>query len=131
MTASAPRCGSNSLRTRSRRRERGGIIPPLSLIEMEKVRVFVSEHCGPCQIVKDMVEKGQVSDEVELVDIESDEGFPYIKEFALSGVPSAYKGNEKCEIKIDQAANKLHIVCPQATTTEAPPSSDEGQESPH
>jgi hypothetical protein len=85
----------------------------------------VSEHCGPCQVIKDMVEKGQVSDkEVELVDIESDEGFPYIEEFALSGVPSAYKGKEKCEIKIDQGANKLHIICP-APTIEAPPSSDE------
>jgi hypothetical protein len=98
---------------------------------MGKTRVFVAKHCGPCQIVKEMVERGQINDkDIELIDIESDEGFPYIAEFALSGVPSAYKDKQKCEIKIDQESNILHIVCPEVPT-EAPPSSDEGQESPH
>jgi len=97
---------------------------------MGKIRVFVAKHCRPCHIVKDMVEKGQVSDkDIELIDIESDEGFPYIVEFALSGVPSAYREKQKCEIKIDQEANILHIVCPE-NPTEALPPSDEGPVSP-
>lgn len=99
--------------------------------KMAKTRVFVAKHCGPCHIVKDMVEKGQTSDkDIEIIDIESDEGFPYIVGFALSGVPSAYKEKQKCEIKIDQEANILHIICPDKPT-EDPPSSGEGQESPH
>lgn len=97
---------------------------------MAKTRVFVANHCGPCHIVKDMVEKGQTSEkDVELIDIESEEGFPYIAEFALSGIPSAYKEKQKCEIRIDQEANILHIICPE-NAIEAPPSSGEGQESP-
>jgi len=76
-----------------------------------------------------MVENKQISEDVELIDIETDEGFPYIAEFALSGVPSAYKGKEKCEIKIDREAKILHIICPEITT-ESPPSSGEGQGSP-
>ena len=91
----------------------------------------MAKNCGPCHIVKDMVEKGQVSEQdIEIIDIESDEGFPYIADFALSGVPSAYKDKQKCEIKIDQEANILHIICPEVPTTGDPPSSDEDQESP-
>jgi len=109
----------------------GSIHPFQLLSKMAKTRVFVAKHCGPCHIVKDMVEKGKASEqEIELIDIESDEGFPYIAEFALSGVPSAYKDKQKCEIKIDQEADILYIICPD-NPKEAPPSSDEGQESPH
>jgi hypothetical protein len=107
--------------------ERGGVIPPLSIIPMEKTRIFVSKHCGPCQVIKDMVQNGQVDDkDVELIDVETDEGFPYIAEFGLTGVPSAYRGKQKCEIKIDQ--DILQIICDD--TREAPPSSGEGQLSP-
>lgn len=97
---------------------------------MDKTRIFVSKHCAPCQVIKEMVESGQLSDkDVEIVDIESDEGFPYIAEFALSGVPSAYRGREKCELKIDPEHNLLHIICPE-NPIEVPPSSAEDQESP-
>lgn len=97
---------------------------------MEKTRIFVSEHCGHCQVIKDMVQNGQVDDkDVELIDLETDEGFPYIAEFGLTGVPSAYIGKQKCEIQIDQESNVLRIVCPETPIIEAPPSSDEGQAS--
>lgn len=77
-----------------------------------------------------MVQKGQIADkDVELVYIESDEGFPYIAQFALSGVPSAYRETQKCEIKIDEETEILHIICPEKPI-EAPPSSGEGQSSP-
>jgi len=119
------RCGN-----RQTRRLRGQLLTAPLIDVMGKIRVFVSEHCGPCQIIKDMIDRGQVSDkDLELIDIESDEGFPYIGEFALTGVPSAYKENQKCEIKIDQSTDKLHIICPE-TSTEALPSSDEDQVSP-
>jgi hypothetical protein len=99
---------------------------------MGKTRIFVSKHCGPCQIIKDMVQNGQVDDDkdIELIDLETDEGFPYIAEFGLTGVPSAYKDKQKCEIKIDQDSNILRIICPETPTTGDLPSSDEGQVSP-
>lgn len=78
-----------------------------------------------------MVQNGQVDDrDIELIDLETDEGFPYIAEFGLTGVPSAYKGKQKCEIQIDQDSNMLRIVCPEVLTTRDPSSSGEGQESP-
>lgn len=72
-----------------------------------------------------MVKNGQLIDkDVELIDLESDEGFLYIAEFGLTGVPSAYRGKQKCEMKIDDETNILHIICPE-NSIEAPPSSDE------
>lgn len=75
-----------------------------------------------------MVENGQLANkDVELIDLETDEGFPYIAEFGLTGIPSAYLDKQKCEIKVDEDTNILHIVCPE-NPIEVPPSSDEGLE---
>jgi len=98
---------------------------------MEKTKVFVAKHCAPCHVIEDIIKEDPSSHEnLEIIDIESDEGFPYIEQFGLSGVPSAYKDGQKCEIKIDQSKNEVYLICPD-NPKEAPPSSDEGQESPH
>lgn len=95
---------------------------------MDKFRIFVAEHCGPCHVVREMAEKGQVDPkDVEIIDVESDEGFPFIAEYDLQGVPSAYMGKQKCSIQIDKDQNLVRIVCPGSKS--GPPSSGEGLES--
>lgn len=79
---------------------------------MKKVRVFVAEHCSPCIPVKELIEDGKIDAEVELIDIESEEGFKYIEQLNIEGVPSAYQGNEQCQLRVDEENQILNILCP-------------------
>ena len=99
---------------------------------MEKTRIFVSKHCNSCRLIKEMVKNKKVSEkDVEVIDVETDEGFPYIQTMQLSGVPSAYKGIRKCELKIDEETDTLIIICPvEQNPTEDPLSSAQGQSFP-
>lgn len=88
------------------------------------LRVFVSDHCAPCQQVKRAIQEGKFQGEVEMVDIETDEGFIKFKEEVLSlgdgAVPSAYKEGKKCLISIAED-DSLFINCPTD-----PPASEPG-----
>jgi len=79
---------------------------------MKKVRVFVAEHCEPCIPVKELIENGKIDAEVELIDIESEEGFKYIEKLNIDGVPSAYQGSERCQMRVDEENQTLNILCP-------------------
>jgi hypothetical protein len=63
--------------------------------------------------VKELVEKGYLDDQVELVDIETDEGFErFTREVLSSGdgaVPSAYHEGAKCKITIQD--DRLKFDC--------------------
>jgi len=91
------------------------------------IRLYTSKHCGPCHQVEQLVKEGKFGgeSEVEIVDIETDEGFAKFKEevldFGEGAVPSVYKEGKKCVISITQD-NNLLLECP----TNDPPSSDEG-----
>jgi glutaredoxin len=79
----------------------------------ERIKVFVSNHCGPCQKVKELIEQGAFNaEEVELIDLETDEGFPYIKKLGLSKTPSAYIGTKQCRLSFDKNEPFLIIDCP-------------------
>lgn len=79
---------------------------------MDKKRLvlytFTASGCAPCREVTKLIEKGKVSnpdiDEIDLVDIGTDEGFARFTKEVLSkndgAVPSAYLGGEKCKIEI-------------------------------
>lgn len=80
------------------------------------VKIFVSEHCKPCQEIKKMVEEGRfTAEDIELVDIETDEGFETFSREVLEhgdgAVPSAYKEGAKCKILIDEEQG-LIFNCP-------------------
>ena len=79
---------------------------------MKKVRVFVAEHCQPCIPIKELIEDGKIDAEVELIDINSEEGLQYIGQLNIDGIPSAYKGSEKCQIRVDEENQILNILCP-------------------
>ena len=78
-----------------------------------KIKVFVSKNCGPCHLVKDLIEQGKFNaEEIELLDLETDEGFAYIEKLGLTKVPSAYKDGQACNLAIDRKNNILILQCP-------------------
>lgn len=87
------------------------IILPMAII------VFTSKNCPPCKDVDRLVKEGRFKGvgEIELVDIESDEGFERFKkevlDFGDGAVPSAYKEGKKCIISVTEDDNLL-INCP-------------------
>lgn len=63
-----------------------------------------------------MLEKGHflingAEGQVELIDIESEEGFKRIAELGLEGVPAVYKESKKCLIQIDRETDTLLLEC--------------------
>ena len=83
---------------------------------MEKIKVFVSEHCQPCQEIRRLASEGKLSPDVEIVDIESDQGFEDFSKTVLArgdgAVPSAYRGEKHCQIQIDTDTEELIFTCP-------------------
>lgn len=80
---------------------------------------YTAEGCTPCEEVSKLIQEGKFAspdaDEIDLVDIGTDEGFGRFAKDVLSkndgGVPSAYLDGKKCQIeKLDD--NTLYIECP-------------------
>lgn len=79
------------------------------------IRVYTAKHCDPCHKIEDLIREGRISEDVELVDIETDEGFLKFKEEVLNSdngaVPSAYKEGQQCKIGFGED-NSLVFECP-------------------
>jgi len=86
------------------------------------VKVYTSKNCGPCHEIVELIKEGQFQgeEEVELVDIETDEGFAKFTKAVLAhgdgAVPTAYKDGKKCNIRVTED-NMLVFECP----TDGPP----------
>lgn len=94
------------------------------------IKVYVSKHCKPCQEVKKMVEEGRfAAEDVELVDIETDEGFDdfsrEVLEHGDAAVPSAYREGQKCKILIDEEQG-LVFNCPSEQDNQQPEDQGKG-----
>ena len=93
------------------------------------IKIYTSKHCKPCHEIEQLIKEGKFAGEkeVELVDIETDEGFEKFRDevlqFGDAAVPSAYKDGKKCLIHIDEENNNILLECP---TTDAPPASEQG-----
>ena len=78
-----------------------------------KVKVFIAAGCGPCEELKEAIKAGRFNVEgVDLIDVESKEGFPYIKKLGLTKAPAAYLGTKECELFINREDNSIFIECP-------------------
>lgn len=92
------------------------------------IRIYTAKHCKPCLEIEQLIKEGKFAGEakVELIDIETDEGFKKFKEevldFGDGAVPSAYRDGEKCLIRVDEENNSLLLECP----TDHLPSSEQG-----
>jgi len=94
-----------------------------------RIRIYTATHCEPCRKVEELIKEGNLSEEVELVDIETDEGFLKFKEDVLDHsdgrVPSAYKEGKLCKIGLDEKG-KLAFECP----TDEQPTDEQSTEAP-
>ncbi len=94
------------------------------------------EGCKPCTEITKLVEAGQFAspetDEVDVVDITTDEGYQRFYDEILSkqdgAVPSAYFGGKKCAIMVDKET--VYFECPSndlpASPEEKSPPAEEG-----
>lgn len=94
------------------------------------IKVFISPSCEPCHDIQEMIRTGQFSTNVdttdlELVDVESEEGFPQIESEAVKFVPTARYRGKACELQILED-DTLFIACPdpaeESTGLESPSS---------
>ncbi len=80
------------------------------MAEEEKVKLFVSSACGPCEQVRKMIEEGRFNlPDIDLIDVTTEEGFPYVKKMGLTKIPVAYKGDKVCKLLMDDES--LMIDC--------------------
>jgi hypothetical protein len=90
----------------------------------ETVKIFVSGSCGPCQQVKQLVSEGKFNrDKVDIIDVETEEGFPMIEKMGLNKVPTAMKGTDHCDLSLD--GETLIITCPGEEQEEAEESEEQ------
>ncbi len=89
------------------------------------IRVYTSQHCGPCKSLKALIEQGKIKEDIEIVDIETDEGFEKFSKEVLEksdgAVPSAYRDGQQCRILVDEETSEVSFECP-----DAPPASPPG-----
>jgi predicted thioredoxin/glutaredoxin len=87
------------------------------------IKVFTSKNCQPCQEVSKLLKEGKYQGDIEIIDIETDEGFEtFTKEVLAMGpgaVPSAYRDGKKCLISISED-NSVLFNCPTAQSAEQP-----------
>lgn len=82
----------------------------------QKVEVFVAEHCIPCREIAKLLKEGKflINDEegeIDLIDIESEEGFKRVTP-AVIGVPIAFRSGKECKIKVDDEEQIVVMECP-------------------
>ncbi|MHB8084348.1 MAG: glutaredoxin domain-containing protein [Dehalococcoidia bacterium] len=91
---------------------------------MGKVIIYTSENCGPCQSLRELIARGKLKEDAEIVNIETDEGFDRFSREVLSQgdseVPSAFLNGQKCAIKVDEDTEEIVIECPKATPSSSP-----------
>lgn len=73
----------------------------------KKIKVFTAGHCIPCNKITELIEKGLVESdiddvEIDLVDIETEEGFEEIEKNNLTSIPTATYEDRACKLNIDR-----------------------------
>ena len=92
----------------------------------DKLQIFTAPGCGGCKEVKDAMDSGRLDvqgvdvkpEEIEVVDLSSDEGYAFIDTLGLGNVPAAYYGGEKCELLVDDETKRVTVKCGEPSTGE-------------
>lgn len=83
--------------------------------KVEPITVFTAEHCDPCHEIVDLLKKKSFASDVgapiNLIDIESEEGFEHIKDKKVEGVPSAQYKGKSCKLEVDEERRIVLITC--------------------
>ena len=68
-------------------------------MSQDRPKIFVAGGCEPCREIKELAAAGRIPD-ADIVDVATDNGFHYIKELGIQGVPIGYKDGAFCTIDI-------------------------------
>lgn len=95
------------------------------------IKIYTAEHCAPCHdVMHRLKEQGhQIDGEaVEIIDVETDEGFAEFSREVLSqgdgAVPWATRDGERCLIL--HVEDGIALECPHRGDQEPPPASETG-----
>lgn len=82
----------------------------------EAVKVYTAGHCTPCEEIKKSLSEGNFlvdgkAEAIDVIDIETDEGFAEAQKRELTAVPQAFRGSKTCAIKIDDESKTVLIEC--------------------
>ena len=76
--------------------------------EQEKiVKLFIGSHCSPCQKLKELMTEGKFlvdgeKGKVDMVDVETEEGFLNIEKYNLELIPAAIdEKGDHCSVSIE------------------------------
>lgn len=84
---------------------------------VNKIKVYIAASCGPCEQIESLIRDGKVDfdGEVELIDVETEQGFDIFEREVLShsdsAIPSAYKNGKECKLLIGDDGQIL-FNCP-------------------
>lgn len=88
------------------------------------IKIYISAHCEPCQEIKSLADRGELGEDVQVIDVETDEGFVEFTQEVLSHgdgvVPSAYEDGQRCLLGRNEEGDFI-VECPR----DDPPSSPE------
>jgi hypothetical protein len=87
----------------------------------ERAKIFVAGGCEPCKEIKEMAAAGKV--DADIIDVATDEGFPFIEQLGISSVPVGYRDGVFCSIDIRDGEDgpELQLNCPDPPGEEADP----------
>ncbi len=96
----------------------------------DEIKLFTAEHCKPCHDLLSLVNQGRFVTDlgdagINVVDVESEEGFSQIKEFNLLSVPQAFHGKKTCRLQIDDENDVLIITCKDEVIKPTPDNQEE------
>ena len=79
------------------------------------IRIYTAKHCMPCKEVEEKIKAPDTGEELEVIDVETEEGFEKFRkevlDYADGAVPSAYKDGVRCKIGFDEEGGIL-LDCP-------------------
>jgi len=79
-----------------------------------EIKLFITTGCPHCEQIKKIVESGRFNAEsIDLIDLSTPEGYPYLEKLPVKRVPTAMKGDKVCELTFtkDQDGEILLIDC--------------------
>lgn len=93
------------------------------------IRIYTAKHCIPCKEIEQKIKPPDTGEELEVIDIETDEGFEKFKQEVLDYsdgvVPSAYKDGKRCKIGFDENGDII-LDCPTDESINHPDASETG-----
>jgi len=111
----------------------------------KKLRVFGGEGCDPCQVLKEMLDSGEISIEgvksgetlvIEYHDVTKNEEFHFVEDLELENLPAIFLDGRVChvvlrttegaEVTEETAGDQETVAVIACPTTDPPPSSEQG-----